>query len=286
MNLAKSNMSAEEARLDITHAIAKYVDNIELELRDRWNNMQIDLTKKYVNEVVCGILSRQVAILTNYATSSNFWNGDMAPIILRSLADNYINLAWILKDPETRSKRFVLHGLGQEKLQLEHRKNELRKQGIDLSNDPIVDSNEKWINAQRYTFWTEVNVGSWSEMSTRQMAEEADCIDFYNFVYQPFSAATHSMWNHISRYNLDYSENPLHMFLLKPVVHRFDPEFEYLELGVKYLEKMFDLFDRTFEYTPSVRRSSAILALELNRIEEALKKTLLSERGESNTQGN
>lgn len=65
-------MEKEQARLDITSAISTYVDNIYLELQDRWNNWDIDLTKKEIKEVVCGILSRQVAILTNYATSPQF----------------------------------------------------------------------------------------------------------------------------------------------------------------------------------------------------------------------
>ncbi len=260
-------MENEQARLDITSAISIYIDNIYLELKDRWNNWDVDLTRKEIKEVVCGILSRQVAILTNYSSSPNLWNGDMAPIILRSLADNYINLAWILRNPEERSRKFILHGLGQAKLTLEHRKKQLENDGFDPKNDPIIDATEKWINTHRYTFWTEVNLGSWSEMNTRKMAEEAGCIDFYNHVYQPFSTASHNMWNHISRYNLTYSENPLHMFLLKPIVVRFDPELEYLELGAKYLSKMFKLFDTTFNFKPKVEPSFEHLRNELNRIE-------------------
>jgi len=31
------------------------------------------------------------------------------------------------------------------------------------------------------------------------MAEEAGCIDFYNYVYSPFSGCVHSMWQHIGQ---------------------------------------------------------------------------------------
>jgi hypothetical protein len=203
-------------------------------------------------------------------TKPNFWNGDMAPIILRSLADNYINLAWILKSPDDRAGKFIRYGLGQAKLNLEHRKAQLEQDGMNSKHDVITQATEQWINAQRYTFWTEVNLGSWSEMSTRKMAEEADCLDFYNYVYQPFSAATHSSWNHISTYNLEYSDNPFHMFLLKPKVTRFDPELEYLELGAKYLSKMFKLFDSSFNYESSIPSSFALLSEEINRIETEL----------------
>ena len=280
-NLAMEN---KKKRINISSAISKYNDNIYLELQDRWNNWKIDLSKKEIYELVGGILSRQVTILTQYATSLNFWNGDVAPIILRSLADNYINLAWILKKPEDRAKKFILYGLGQAKLNLEHRKQQMERDGLDPSNDPLIEATQKWIDGQRYTFLTEVNLGSWSEMNTRTMAEEAGCIDFYNYVYQPFSSACHNMWNHISRYNLIYSDNPLHMLLLKPIVERIPPEVEYLELGAKYLAKMFDLFDNTFNYKSSIRSSIVILKEELSRIESEIKDQKMSEQGESDSQ--
>ena len=44
------------------------------------------------------------------------------------------------------------------------------------------------------------------------MAEEAHCLDFYNHVYQEFSAGTHSTWHHVARFNLKECENPLHRY--------------------------------------------------------------------------
>src|SRR5690606_9168413 len=114
-------MKKEKAKLNVTVAIELYVENIYAELKERWNNWEIDLTQKELNEVVGGIMSRQVAIMTNFAASPNMWNGEVAPLILRSMADNYINLASILKDPLKRSQQFTLHGLGQANLILEHR---------------------------------------------------------------------------------------------------------------------------------------------------------------------
>jgi hypothetical protein len=48
------------------------------------------------------------------------------------------------------------------------------------------------------------------------MAEEAGCIDFYNYVYTPFSACAHSMWHHIARYDLRECGNPLHRHHRRP----------------------------------------------------------------------
>ncbi|MEM1405640.1 MAG: DUF5677 domain-containing protein [Bacteroidota bacterium] len=264
--------TSEQIERELTSIISRYHDKVHSELQDRWNNWNIDLEKKEIKEVVCGILSRQVSIVINYSSSPNLWNGDMAPIILRCMADNYINLAWILKGPEERSRKFILHGLGQAKLAMEHRKKQLKNDGHDPEGDSFIRTTEMWINAQRHTFLTEVNLGSWSELNTRKMAEEAGCIDFYNLVYQPFSTASHNMWNHISRYNLIPSDNPLHMFLMKPIVVQHDPELEYLELGAKYLSKMFKLFDETFNHFSKDQSSFKLLSSELNRIFNELNK--------------
>lgn len=248
-------MDSRNNTYNMTQIISEYIDRIFSELKERWNTWEKDINRKEEFEVIGGILSRQVAIMTNYASSPNLWNGDMAPIILRALVDNYINLAWICKEPSGRAQKFILHGLGQEKLNIEHFKSRIKKDGGKPNEDSIVQSLEDWINSQRYSFITEVNLGSWSGINTRSMATEAGCIDLYNYAYQPLSSSAHSMWNHISKFNLERSENPLHKGFFKPVVHKFDSEFTFFEMGARYLEKSFQLFDHTFNITIKIRSS-------------------------------
>lgn len=264
-------MDIAEANANIKTAIEDYIRNIWLELQERWNEWPKDLTQKELYEVVGGILSRQIAIMTNYSSNSSLWNNEMAPIILRSMVDNYINLAWIVMKPLERSQKFILHGLGQAKLQIEHRKKQLEDDGLESNKDPLVEATENWINTQRYTFLTEVNIGSWSGLNTRTMAEEAGCIDIYNYVYQPFSTAAHNMWNHISRYNLVQSENPLHKFMLMPALSSNDAELEYFELGAKFMDKLFHLFDSTFNYQPKRESSYGIVVERISQIEKELR---------------
>jgi hypothetical protein len=40
------------------------------------------------------------------------------------------------------------------------------------------------------------------------MAEQAGLLDFYNYVYTPFSQCAHSTWYHVGRYNSAPSEAP------------------------------------------------------------------------------
>jgi len=239
-------MIEDEVLNKIEGLIRDFIKHARLELDARWEKWAIDLSKNEIHEVVGALLARQVTLSRQMAENPEMWNGHVAPLILRAMADAYISLSWILKDPLERSRKFVIHGLGQAKLQIEHRKAQIEGRESTTEEKMLIDASEAWINSQRFTFLTEVNIGSWSGISTRQMAEEADCIDFYNYVYTPFSACTHSMWHHISRYNLRQCINPLHQYHQVPE----DPEFSMdpynLFLSAKYLQKTFSAFDAKF----------------------------------------
>ncbi len=252
--------------INISALINRYIENINKDLKKRWNIWEKDLADKEIYDVIGGIISRQTALTIQFVKSPSIWNGEIAPIFLRSMADNYINLAWILISPKERSKEFILHGLGQMKLNLEHRRNQIESEGKDANKDKLIEFEEEFINSQRYTFLTEVNLGSWSGKSMRAMALEANCIDFYNYVYQPFSSCVHSTWGHISRYNVIVSDNPLHRFMYKPNIIEFEPDIFYLELAAKYLAKSISAFDNKFKIKIEEDSSDQLLQKELDNI--------------------
>ncbi|MBI4644145.1 MAG: hypothetical protein HY743_10600 [Deltaproteobacteria bacterium] len=234
----------EDASFDhLNDVLKRFIARANEELSLRWNQWKIDLSHNEFHEVAGSLLARQVTLATQIAMNPQIWNGDVAPIILRAMADVYITLAWVLRDPINRSKQFIHYGLGQEKLQLEHRRADIDGREPMEGELDYIKSIENWINSQRAIFLTDVNVGSWSGISTRKMAEEAECLDFYNYVYTPFSACAHSMWHHVARYNLMQCQNPLHQLHGVPYVpdHFIDPYYMYL--GAKYLQKTFSTFD-------------------------------------------
>lgn len=232
---------------DVWQALHKIVLNysrtVKDELHERWKKWPLDLAKREMYEVIGALLARQVTLAVQLVGAPEIWNGHIAPLILRGITDNYINLAWIFGDPLDRSRKFMLHGLGQEKLQIEHQKARLTSEGEDADNHPLIKDREAWLNTQRYTFLTEVNIGSWSGIDTRKMAEEVGCIDLYNYAYTPFSAAIHNMWNHIAKYNLVACPNPLHRHHRIPVILSVRPDIDYLYRAAKYVRKTFRLFD-------------------------------------------
>lgn len=252
-----------ENGVNIKPVLDSYIKNVTSELKTRWNNWPKNLMENNVYEVVSGILSRQSSLSMQLALNMNIWNEEIAPIILRTMADNHINLAWILIKPKEHSEKFILHGLGQLKLQLEHRKNNIPKDNSEMKE--LLAREEEFINSQRYTFLTDINLGSWSGLNTRKMAEESNLIDFYNYVYQPFSNCTHSTWAHIAKYNLRVSENPLHRFLKQPTIIDFECHISYMEIGAKYLEKSFRAFDDKFELGIKIESSYKQFIVDFNK---------------------
>jgi hypothetical protein len=226
----------------------RFADDLQQELSARWEAWQLDLSKKELHEVVGALLARQVTLAIEFSHAPACWNYHVGPLFLRAMADVYITLAWILADPTQsleRTRKFIYFGLGQEKLQLEHRRAEIEREGRTPRPEETLgmEAAEGWINSQRYSFLTEVNVGSWSGLTIREMANQAGCLDFYNYVYQPWSGVVHSQWQHVGRYNVELCGNPLHLNHLTPSTPRFYADLHLLHLAGKYAQKAFRLFD-------------------------------------------
>jgi hypothetical protein len=236
-------MNEEYDPRQIENLTRSFVQQARRELKERWKKWAIDLSRSEIHEVVGALLARQVTLARQMAECPPIWNGHIAPIVLRTMADVYISLAWILEDPLERSRKFVLYGLGQAKLQLEHRRAQIGDREPTAQERVELEASEAWISSQRFAFLTEVNVGSWSGIQPRKMAEDGGCIDFYNYVYNPFSACVHSMWHHVARYNLRQCANPLHQYHRVPEDPGLPIDLPYLVLAAKYLDKTFHAFD-------------------------------------------
>lgn len=117
----------------------------------------------------------------------------------------------------------------------------------------FVELRKKWLNNQLFDFLTEVDIGSWSGLSTRAMAEEANCLDIYNYAYTPFSSATHSMWTHVARHDLKACHNPIHKKHRMPYINdNFDFSFEDLITSGKYVQKSYCLIDKKLKLSCKV----------------------------------
>jgi hypothetical protein len=161
------------------------------------------------------------------------------------MTDVHITLSWILLDPSTRARQYIDHGLGQAVLALEHRKKEMERADVDSKEklEKAISAEEAWVDSQKWNFLVDVNIGAWSGKTARQMSEEAGILDFYNYVYTPFTHCVHSTWYHVGRYNSAPSESPLTRQLWVPRIADSSSDLWNLHLAAKYLDKTFDLFD-------------------------------------------
>ena len=249
-------MTDTEEMIDLEEVIKCFCEDVDRDLRARLDAWQPDFTHIQVHEVIGAMLSRQATLAKEIASAPSTWNGHTAPILLRAMADVHINVAWLLLDSAERCLKFISFGLGQAKLELEHRRAEIGDRAPTTEEAAILGALEGWIETQRACFLQDVYLGKWAGLSVREMAKEARCLDFYNFVYTPFSACAHSMWHHIAFYNLVACDNPLHRYHRRPMSPALQPELNYLLLAAKYWDKTLAAFDRQFGITvagPSAR---------------------------------
>jgi hypothetical protein len=222
----------------------EYCEILVSGFRERWAKWDIEIYNTETYEAIGGLLSRQVTLSINLASSPQIWNGHIAPLILRTMTDAHITLAWILLDPDERAKKYILYGLGQEKLYIENLKSEAHDEDDLIKR--MIEVRESWLNSQRADFLTEVNVGSWAGLNTREMASEADCQGLYKFAYTPFSGVAHNMWQHISKYNLVPCRNPLHKYHQVPDILEPPTDLDYVYRSAKYVDRSFEAFDKKY----------------------------------------
>ena len=243
----EDEMSDSEDPLELF--IFDYRNAVRADLRARLAAWPLDLNEIEVFEVVTALLCRQATLTMEMASSPGTWTPHVAPILLRAMADVFINLAWILKDPRPRARLYVEDGQGAIKLQIAH-----QKRAVETATDTndadrlrgMIELWSDWLSAQRIEAFVEVNLGSWSGLNTRKMAEEAGFLDFYNYVYQPFSSAVHSNWAHVSMFNTVHCQNPAHRWHSGAAIAPAPIDLNWLYLASKYLSKTLAHFDEVY----------------------------------------
>jgi hypothetical protein len=241
------------------NALIEFVDSYENFLSNSfdeiWGLVEIEYDKLEAYSVIGGLLSRQVTLSIQMARSPNILNGHSGPLFLRGMTDLHIALSWIMLDLEERSKKYILHGLGEEKLLMEHYKKEIEDHPDDPNNEQIeqlIDVKSAWINAQRRDFFVEVNLGHWAHLDYRRMSQEAGCEGLYKFAYKPFSHAAHNMWPHVSVYNSKGCESPLHKHHLIPDLFEAPLDLDFLFRSCKYVHMAYELFIDKFGFELSL----------------------------------
>lgn len=121
--------------------------------------------------------------------------GREAGILLRSMFEAAVNIAWISKDVESRLERFASHQYfaAQKYRELKEKKLDIEKlspaEREEWEKEGELIRSEAKKGRHKYGFRPNLN---WSGKSTRQMAEEVGWIERYDRLYKVYSEVTHS----------------------------------------------------------------------------------------------
>lgn len=245
--------------------LVEYIHLVQSIVKERWNQLPKDIYNNHTIEVIAGLMSRQATLTIRIAKNPGIWDFHIGPIILRTMIDVHINLAWILTNPNEIAKKYIDYGLGQEKLQIEHLKQGNVDEDFKEDLQLMIEAKQSWLDYQHFSFLTTVDVGSWSGLSAREMADKSDCQGLYRYVYSPYSSCVHNMWNHVGKFDLIHSENPLHKFIRLPYDPDFKPEIDILVKSAKYFSRSIELIDEKYNINSSLLDPYEFWYNELNK---------------------
>lgn len=215
-----------------------YGNNLIDELGERWGATKPDLAEPTKSEVLGALLGRQARLSRTVARDPNLWSVDLGPMILRAMVETHLTLRWLAeKGRGSDFEGFVKHGLGQEKLLLEHLKAHLPGTARDRLPSELEPMQE-WIDSQFFTFLLPVELSGWK--SVRKMATELDLLDLYDLKFARYSSDVHGTWNSIAKVNLQVCVNPLHAFHRTP---RFDEPALFLGILSSAVGLMADTYE-------------------------------------------
>ena len=141
----------EERLSPLEDFLARYLANVVEGFEARWESYTPEIYQNEISEAIWGLGARQATLAVEMAHNPGIWNPHIAPIILRSMTDVHITLAWIVDDPAGRSKEYIRYGLGQEKLCLEYLQNEadqIPEGELDGPLEEGIEMRKKWLNTQ------------------------------------------------------------------------------------------------------------------------------------------
>ena len=162
----------------------------------------------------------------------------------------------------------MAYGLGQENLLLEQAKADLREAGVEPETAPEIQEWEQWLDGERYTFLTEVNVGNWGP-NLRKRAEEAGLLNLHRNDYARWSSATHNMWHHVVRFNLEACRNPLHGYHRLPAMPELEPRTTLLQQAAEYVDLSLSLFDEATETKVDTLTAVEVLDREMQKLADS-----------------
>jgi hypothetical protein len=198
-------------RLPRMQAIIKALDGLGDALRTAQTESADEPDADPANGVVLGFASRLYRMLYAFLERPSIWVPDQALLYLRPIVDSRIVLAWLIsRDEPDLFLAYQGHGRGRLKLLREHVKADFGDRP-DGEAKEMIDRLDARVNLEREEMVQEVNVGSFTNVTPRTMAEQAGLKSEYDLLYAPMSSINHGEWPSLRDLDTAPCEEPLHM---------------------------------------------------------------------------
>jgi Family of unknown function (DUF5677) len=232
---------------EISGFLDKYIDDVNEAVSARNGpTVPIDTYHPHVPSVLAGLLARQATLTTRLAQCPPLWDGHSAPLLLRPMVESLVTFRWIIIDPVNRANEYICYGLGQAKLQLAKLQAELETMEDGPAKERAIwtaQMQEAWILSQRLIQFVDVNLGSWTGSSVRQMCIETDDKELYDWWFAVHSACVHNTWQHVAEWNTKTCKNPLHQEHRLSHVAAPTLTLDYVHQSAKFFSAFVEDFD-------------------------------------------
>ncbi len=160
--------------------------------------------------VLFGLASRLYRLLYAFIERPSAWAPATAFLHLRPILDARILSAWLMhrNDPIIIAA-YREHGLGRLKLLRAHIEADLGE-GPDAEAREMLDSLDARVNLERDEWAQPVNLGSFADVTVRQMAIETNLKREYDLGYAPYSSESHGEWTTVRDNDTVVCNEPLH----------------------------------------------------------------------------
>lgn len=214
---AAARVAIEEIHAAWTGAL----ETLEVGLRERQLQAELDLWNPTPDEVRLGLASRALRLAHELIEDPNLWTATGGAHLVRAIIETRITTAWLLRKGTDRDcEQYKEYGLGKSKLYKLHLDDYIESTGA-TELEELRDRLEHEVNAEILKEFQRISLGgTFSGKSIREMAEESGLRPVYTLNYQPLSSEAHGEWSSLNRYDLRFCTNPLHRFHR---VGRFQP---------------------------------------------------------------
>lgn len=187
------------------------------ETGELWFNVmthyKFNIYNAFRDEILLGLASRIYRLTIQIVSYIPNWVEDIGQVYVRMAVESYIYWKWLKTcGSDDDFKKYYEHGLGQQKLYMEHLNTYLTSNGMSMHEAEEQNTGLNFIRRHKLSSFIPVNVGNPLDKNLRILAEEADLKELYCLVFSPASSIVHGMYDSLEKYYLRQCRNPFHCF--------------------------------------------------------------------------